>query len=393
MKQGVPMGDVTGGMSAKDFLSSAEVVVANRAAITRLSMAKSKIKPFIATSEDDMTSIVSVTLKTAERGSYVTVNLEDELIEAGATGNVDFSGSKELLKSIKMLVKIDMYQHSTKSEEMIINIRNATRFKSRAKTALTNWGTVKFDKIFFSIMTANSTNIVACGHHSDMVTTNIIKADVLTTSDIDEAKRRGLLGLDAAGNATCPPLLPVRVIKNENLGFYDDVEIFVMFVGTNSSHYIKQDPNWDAARKEALQRSEMNPIFTGALGLHNGVLLLDVKTQTARQSGVLTSKSDFHGFGNAKSFDPSTYAGAAGQETEINLLVGACAAQLVVDENIAYYEWADKDDPRILHAGIDRVCGFAKTKYEASQNDGLLAGSIFDNKDYGSIAVIASTGK
>lgn len=387
------MGDVTGGMSAKDFLSSAEVVVANRKAITRLSMAKSKIKPFIATSEDDMTSIISVTLKTAEMGSYVTVSLEDELVEAGATGNVDFSASKELLKSIKMLVKIDMFQHSVPSEEMIVNVRNATKFKARAKTALTNWATVKFDKIFFSIMTANSTNIVACGHHSDATTANIVKADVLTTSDIEEAKRRGLLGLNAAGEAVCPPLLPVKVLKNENLGYYDDVEIFIMFVGTNSAHNIKQDPNWEAARKEALERGKLNPIFTGALGLHDGVLLLDVKTQTARQSGVLTSKSDFHGFGNTKSFDLTTYAGAAGQETEINLLVGACAAQLVVDQNIAYYEWPDKDDPRKLHAGIDRICGFAKTKYEANQNDGLLAGSIFDGKDYGSIAVIASTGK
>ncbi len=386
------MGDIYGGLSAKDFLSNTDTVVATSKSINKEVMRKSKIKPFIATTENDLESIISVTLKTSEVGSYVNVSMEDVLTGSGATGNVDFAASKEQLKDIKMLVRIDQFQHSVPSEESIINTRKAVKFKARAKNSLTNWATMKFDKIYFSINTANATNIVACGHYADTVTTNIVKADVLTTSDVDEAKNRALLGIDAEGNEV-PPLLPVKILKNENLGFYDEVKIFIMFVGTHSAQHIAKDPNWEAARQLAALRGKDNPIFTGALGLHNGVLLLNVETDTARQSGILTSKSKFNGFGNVKSFDLTTYAGAAGQETEINLLVGACSTQLVIDQGIAYYEWPDKDDPRRMHAGIDRVCGFAKTKYNADQNDGLLAGSMFDGKDYGVIAVIASTGR
>ncbi len=87
------------------------------------------------------------------------------------------------------------------------------------------------------------------------------------------------------------------------------------------------------------------------------------------------------------------YAGDAGQETEINLLLGASACHIVVDQGVAYYDWADAKDPRRMHAGIDRVYGLAKTKYDASQNDGILEDSIFDGKDYGIVAVVASTGK
>lgn len=386
------MDDIYGGLSAKDFLSNTDTIIATSKNINKEVMRKSKIRPFIATREDDMESIVSVTLKTSELGSYVTVSMEDVLTESGATGNVDFSASQEQLKDIKMLIKIDQFQHSVPSEESIINTRRAVKFKARAKNSLTNWATMKFDKIYFSINTANATNIVACGHHTDKVTSNIIKADVLTTADVDEAKNRALLGIDAEGKPV-PPLLPVRVLKNENMGFYDEVKIFIMFVGSHSAMRIANDPNWEAARQLAALRGKDNPIFTGALGLHNGVLLLNVETDTARQSGILTSKSKFHGFSNVKSFDLTTYAGAAGQETEINLMVGACSTQLVMDQGIAYYEWADKDDPRRMHGGVDRVCGFAKTKYVADQNDGLLAGSIFDGKDYGVIAVVASTGK
>lgn len=382
---------VFGGLSAQDFLSNADTKVAYSKAVTREVTKQSKVKPFIATSETDTTSIIKTVLKTCELGSVVAIELEDALVESGAIGNVDFSASGEELKNIKQFVKVDRFQHAVPSTQSIVNQRNADSFKSRAKNSLSNWGTMKFDKIFFSVMSADCTNIVVCGHSGDTTPANLVKANVLTTADVEEAKRRALLGLDAAGNSV-PPLIPVRTFKEENLGFYEEVEYFVMFVGTNSARNIKNDPNWEAARRDARERSKTNPIFSGALGLWDGVLLLDVKTDTARQSGILTSSSKFVGFGNVKTSDLSIYKGGAGQETEINLLVGASACHMVVDMGIAYYDWADKSDPRRMNAGIDRVYGMAKTKYEASANDGILADSIFNGKDYGVIAVVASTG-
>lgn len=386
------MAEVFGGLSAGDFLSDADTRVAYSKTVTREVTKKSKMKPFIATSENDSTSIIRSVLKTLEHGSVVGVSMEDALIESGATGNVDFSASGEELKNIKQFIKIDRFQHSVPSTESIVNQRSADSFKSRSKNSLSNWGTMKFDKIAFSALSANCTNIVVCGHHTEATPANLIKADVLTTTDVEEAKRRALLGVNALGESV-PPLIPVKTTQNENMGYYDEVEYFVMFVGTNSARNIKTDPNWEAARKDALERGKSNPIFSGALGFWDGVLLLDVKTDTARQSGVLTSSSKFVGFGNVKSADLTIYKGGlTNQETEINLLVGAGAGYIVVDQGVAYYDWVDGKDPRLMHAGVDRVYGFAKTKYEASENDGILADSIFNGNDYGVIAVVASTG-
>ena len=382
---------VFGGLSATDFLSDADTKVGYSKTVTREVTKKSKVKPFIATSESDTTSIIKTVLKTCEMGSVVGIEMEDALIESGAVGNVDFSASGEELKNIKQFVKVDRFQHAVPSTQSIVNQRNADKFKTRAKNSLINWGTMKFDKIFFSAMSADSTNMVICGHHTDATPANLVTADVLTTGDVEEAKRRALLGVDSQGNFV-PPLIPVKTSQSENLGYYEEVEYFVMFVGTNTARNIKNDANWAEARKDALERGKTNPIFTGALGFWDGVLLLDVKTDTARQSGVLTSGSKFVGFGNVKSSNLSIYAGAAGQETEINLLLGAGACHVVVDQGIAYYDWADKNDPRRMNAGIDRVYGLAKTKYEASANDGVLEDSIFDGKDYGVITVISSTG-
>ena len=60
------------------------------------------------------------------------------------------------------------------------------------------------------------------------------------------------MGVDAKGNKV-PPLVPIHTSQNKNLGYYEDVEYFVMFVGTNSARNIKNDANWADARKEAME--------------------------------------------------------------------------------------------------------------------------------------------
>jgi hypothetical protein len=387
---------VFNGLSAEDFVSDADTRIAYSKEVTKSVTAKSKIEPFIARSENDTNAIIKAVKKTCELGSIVGIELEDDLVESGAVGNVTLDASSEELKKIKQFVKIDRWQHSVPSNGDIVTQRSADKFKASAKTALKNWGTRKFDKVFFSAMSADCTNIVCAGHHDTHDCSSILKADVLTTADVEEARRRAELGTngivtdDVEGQV--PPIIPVSTNKEENAGFYEDLPVYVMLVGTNTARHIKNDANWSEARKDARERGKTNPIFTGALGFWDGVLLLQVGNDTPRQSGILTSKSDFVGFSNVKKSNLGIYAGDGGQTTEINLLLGVGAAHIVVDMGVQYYDYPDKDDIRRMNAAIDRVYGFAKTKYQASQNDGILEDSIFDGKDYGVIAVVASTG-
>lgn len=384
--------DVFNGLSAADFLSDADTKISYSKEITKKAMAKSKIKPFIAKSTNDNTSIIKTHSKECAQGNIVSITLEDELIDSGATGNVTLNASSEELKEIKQFIKVDSYQHTVPSTGPISTDIKSKNFKSKAVSALTNWETRKFDRSFFHLMSADCTNMVVCGHPTDATPVNLVKADVLSTDDVSEAKRRAELGVDAEGNGV-PPLVPIHTATNESLGYYEDVEYFVMLVGTNSARHIKNDPSWEAARKDALERGKTNPIFTGALGFWDGVLLLPSKTDSARNSGVVTSLTKFKGFGSVKKSDFTIYAGASKQETEVNLFLGAGACQLVVDHGVSYYDYPSTDDVRRMTCAVDRVFGMAKTKFSASANDGILEDSIFDGKDFGVIAVIASTGK
>lgn len=387
---------VFNGLSAADFVSDADTRIAYSEEITKAIAAKSKIKPFLGYGAKASTSVIRVVGDTCKLGNLVGIELQDELIESGAHGNVTLDASSEELKNIKMFIKVDRWQHKVPSNLDIVSQRSANKFKSDAKTALTNWGIRKFDKVFFSAMSADCTNIVCCGHHTTHDCSSILKSDVLTTADIEEARRRAELGVNGivtdGVEGQVPPIIPVATNQEENAGFYDDLPIYVMLTGTNSTRNVKNDANWAEARKDARERGKTNPIFSGALGFWDGVLCLQVSNDTPRQSGVLTSKSEFVPFSNVKSSDLSIYAGDSGQETEINLLLGVGACTMVVDMGVNYYDYPDKDDIRRMNAAIDRVYGMAKTKYKASDNDGILKGSIFDGNDYGVIAVVASTG-
>lgn len=390
------MPDVFDGRTAADFLSDPDTRVAYGEEINKAMILKSKWLPFIAKRPEDTSAIIRGVVGTLEQGNTIKVNFTDELLDAGARGSLKFNATEEELRELNMFIKADSIQHSVPSTETILNPKKAAKFQSTAKDKLRNWGVRRVDNIFTSAFTADCTNIVCAGHHATSDTTTIVKTDILSLADISEAKRRAEQGVayDATGTEIkVPQLLPFMQEDNVNAGYYETLNYFVTVLGTDSVNGIKNDPNYFKAQAEAAEKGKNNPLFTGALGFWDGVLMLDFKTANTRQSGVLRSDGEFVGFSNKKKFDLTTYAGNAGQVTEINLFLGAGAGVIALDQPARFFDWADKDDPRFMKAGTDKVFAFAKAKYNSADNDGILDDCEYDNKDFGVIAVVASTGR
>jgi|GEM_PF-2408327 len=381
------------GKTAADFLASPDVRVAYGEEINKEMIVKSKVSPFIAKNPNDDKAIISGVVGTLEQGNNIRVPFIDELLDAGARGNVKFNASEEELKKLSMFIKADVIQHSVPSTETVLNPNSAKKFQSTAKTKLKNWATRKFDSIIISSFSANCTNIVACGHHNDGTTANITINDKFSLADVSEAKQRAEQGYayDSTGaKIIVPQLQPTSHEENEQKGYFETLNFYVMWLGSDAERDLKGDPNWISAQKEAKERGKDNPLFSGSLGFWDGVLLLPFKTANTRQSGILRSDSkEFTGFSNTKKFDLSVYSGDSGIPTEINLFLGAKAGAIAVDQAANFYDWADKDDPRYAKAGTDKIFGFAKTKYISADNDDLLEDNVYNGKDFGVIAVVS----
>lgn len=396
--------DIFDGRTAADFLSDPDTRVQYGEEINKAMVVKSKWEPFIAKSVNDTHAIIKGVAGTLEQGNTIKVNYTDELLDAGARGDLKFNATEEELRELNMFLKADSIQHSVPSTDTILNPKKAAKFQATAKDKLKNWGVKRFDNIITSAFVANCTNVVCAGHHSTADTSAITKTNILSLADVSEAKRRAEQGIayDKTGKEIkVPQLLPFMQSENENAGYYETLNFYVLALGTDSVNAIKNDPNYVKARTEAAERGKDNPLFTGALGFWDGVLMLDFKTANDRQSGILRSDGKFVGFSNVKKFDLSTYAGETTtvdganvkQVTEINLFLGAGAGVIALDQPARFFDWADKDDPRFMKAGTDKVFAFAKAKYNSADNDGILDGCEYDNKDFGVIAIVASTGR
>ncbi len=386
------MADVFDGRTAADFLSDPDTRVAYGEEINKEMMVKSKVAPFIAKNPNDEGAIIKGVVGTLEQGNSFRVPFVDELLDAGARGNVKFNATEEELKKLSMFVKVDMIQHSVPSTETVLNPTSANKFRNTARNKLKNWGVRKVDNIYISAFSADCTNIVACGHHTSGVTSVITAVDKFSLADVSEAKARAEQGYayNAAGEKIeVPPLLPYMQEENAQKGYFETLNYYVMWIGSDAERDLKDDPNWVNAQKEAKDRGANNPLFTGSLGFWDGVLLLPFKTANKRQSGILRSDGEFTGFSNVKKFDLTKYNGAADIATEINLFLGAGAGVIAVDKPANFYDWADKDDPRFMKAGTDKIFGFAKTRYNSKDNDDLLEDNIYNNKDFGVIAVVS----
>ena len=149
------------GMTAADFLSDPDTRLAYGEEINKEMMVKSKVAPFIAKNPNDDGAIIKGVVGTLEMGNNFRIPFIDELLDAGARGNVKFNATEEELKKLSMFVKVDMIQHSVPSTETVLNPTSANKFRNTARTKLKNWGVRKVDNIYISGFTADCTNIVA----------------------------------------------------------------------------------------------------------------------------------------------------------------------------------------------------------------------------------------
>ena len=156
--------------------------------------------------------------------------------------------------------------------------------------------------------------------------------DKLTTALISRAKRKAMMH--------APKVQPIKV---------DGMDKYIMLVSPWAARDLKDDPKWLAAQQNANVRGSKNPIFTGALGEYDGVILYEYERVSLSNSGASSANVCY------------------------NLLLGKQAACFAVARSAKHIEQTD-DYGNVAGNGIAFYGAVEKTK--------------FNGKDYGTIQVI-----
>lgn len=258
-----------------------------------------------------------------EPGDRITQSLVLKLQSEGILDDDMLEGNEEKLEYRHFNFYINQHRNAVKLKGRFEEKRNGEKMRTDARVALSTWLQEKIDRMLFSTLTATPTaDRVIYGGTGINAEANITDTAVMTTDILGKAKR--------LAQTAYPKIRPVRV----NGGNY-----YVAVLDPFQIRDLKNDEKWINAQRYANVRGMKNPIFTGATGLYNGVVVHENESV------------------------PRTKTGDGGAIVGHGLFLGAQAGVMATGIDM---EWHEKkfDYDNQFGVAISRTFGVAKSQFK-----------------------------
>lgn len=280
-----------------------------------------------------------------EKGDTITIGLLMKLKGAGVTGDNMLEGHEEEMVYRDFGVTIDQVRNAVRLSGRMEEQKTAMNMRKDAKSVLSTWLTEHIDAEFFKVLSASPTTdrVVYAGGKTSEAT--VTETDIFTTELIGKAKRIAMTDANAK-------IRPVSV-KGKNY--------YVMIIDPWQARDLRKDEKWLRAQENAQLRGDDNPIFTGCLGVYEGVVMHE-NEQISRTLTGATAASGKAKLGHA-------------------LFMGAQAGVMAVGTDTTWEE-DDFDYHNQKGFAIGRIMGIKKTQFK-------LNGTALS--DFGCINVITSS--
>ena len=266
------------------------------------------------------------------KGDSVVFGLMMNLNGPGVEGNQKLSGAEDTLNIYDFTVQTKLIRNAVSRFEADDQKSQFDMLKE-IKVALKQWLSDWLDnKLISELSTVASSSKEAVYASAAGTLSSITANDKLTTTLISRAKRKAMMH--------APKVQPIKV---------DGMDKYIMLVSPWAAKDLKDDAKWLAAQQNANVRGSKNPIFTGALGEYDGVILYEYERVATMPNGASSANVCY------------------------NLLLGKQAACFAVARSAKHIEQTD-DYGNIAGNGIAFYGEVKRTK--------------FNNKDYGSIQVL-----
>lgn len=202
-----------------------------------------------------------------EKGTKITFGLGMKLSGAGITGDNTAEGNEEAMTDYAEDVEIDQLRNQVRLTGKMDEKKNAYDMRTSAKDRLADWWAERIDQELLDKLCGKTTSTFANTPTAAASSRSIFSGGQASIGAITTANKIDCKVLDAAKQAAklaSPIVKPLRIGGKE---YY--VAILHPYDATN----LRQDPVWNQAQRDANIRGEENPIFSGALGMYNGIII------------------------------------------------------------------------------------------------------------------------
>ena len=224
-------------------------------------------RKFISKGKDNIVQISSELGKKA--GESLRFGLRMKLTGDGIDGDAERAGHEEALDIKDDECDIDQKWHGVTLKGRMEEQKVAYNMRSEAKAGLKDWWTELLDEYFIrslsgdTSLTFANTGTAPDGEHQ-VFAGGLAKISITTanTFDVDCIKRaKQLAKVPADGTPKVPPLT------------INGKPHWIMIVHPYQADDLKRDSEWLQSQRTANIRGEKNPVFSGALGIYDGVIL------------------------------------------------------------------------------------------------------------------------
>jgi N4-gp56 family major capsid protein len=299
-------------------------------------------------------------------GDKITHGLRMKIRGAGVTGDGTLEGNEEALTYYDDAVLIDQLRHAVRSKGKASEQRVPYDMRATAREALATWWAERFDELLFVYLSGargvdttltlplgftsfagNSLNVPDAAHiqyAGGLAKATITSASIFTLSEIDSLVEKA---------ETVDPMIQPIMVGGEKkyVLLLHPYQVTDLRQNTNTGQWV------DIQKAAAASQGSGNPIFTGALGEYNGVVM--------------------HSHRNVVRF--SDYGAGGALPAARALFLGAQAAVLAFGngggQTVARYSWKEElfDYGNQLGVAAGSIFGVKK--------------SVFNSKDFGVIAL------
>jgi N4-gp56 family major capsid protein len=248
-------------------------------------------------------------------GDRITVGLRMQMTGTGVSGDGTLEGNEEALATYSDNIFIDQLRHAVRSGGKMSEQRVPFSVREEARSGLQDWWADRIDSWFFNQLAGNTlqTDTKYTGMQATVAPSNKVypasvnASDELSISTTDKFKLEYIDYAKELAETRTTPIRPLKINgQDKYVIFLHPYQVTDLRVATSSGQ-------WLDIQKAAMDGGKVseNPIFTGALGEYNGVIL----HRSTRVPGGISN------------------AGAAVANTRRAIFCGAQAALMAYGEN------------------------------------------------------------
>jgi N4-gp56 family major capsid protein len=186
-------------------------------------------------------------------GDTIRIITMSNLTGSGQTGDTaNLTGNEEALSIDEIVVNLGIKAHAVKFTKYA-NQQSVVELRTASKMRLAYWVADRLDQSAFVTLTGSATFNLYGG---------------TATTD-------GTLATGDAFDTTALNKIKAKLVDNRALPIKidDGEEWFITVIHPFNGYDLRADADWQEAQREANVRGRNNPIFSGALGVYNGMIV------------------------------------------------------------------------------------------------------------------------